>query len=79
MLVKHSSSLTSWLKMLSAYAEELREMPGRVVRSSRSLYGLNQASKSWHHYLVFHMKSLGMSSVPPMLVQCDCSRRGLSP
>ena len=34
------------------------EMFGKVVRSSRSLYGLKQASGSWHNHLIGRMKSL---------------------
>ena len=34
-------------------------LSGRVVRLNRSLYGLNQASRSWHNHLVVRLKSLG--------------------
>ena len=36
------------------------EMSGKIVRLSRSLYGLKQASMSWHNHLITHMKSLGL-------------------
>ena len=35
------------------------EMSGKVVRLNLNLYGLKQASRSWHNLLVSHMKSLG--------------------
>ena len=34
-------------------------MTGRVVRLTRSLHALKQASRSWHSYLVTRLKSLG--------------------
>ena len=34
-------------------------LSGRVVRLNRSLYGLKQASRSWHSHLVTRLKSLG--------------------
>ena len=34
-------------------------MSGQVVRLNRSLYGLKQASCSWHSYLLTRMKTLG--------------------
>ena len=35
------------------------EISGKIVRLNRILYGLTQASRSWHNYLVTLMKSLG--------------------
>ena len=35
------------------------KMSGRVVRLNRSLYGLRQASRTWHNHLIVRMKSLG--------------------
>ena len=32
---------------------------GNIIRLNRSLYGLKQASRSWHSPLITHMKSLG--------------------
>ena len=40
------------------------EMSGKVVRLNRSLYGLKQASRSWHNHLLSHMKSLGFEQSP---------------
>ena len=40
------------------------EMSGKVVRLNRSLYGLKQASRSWHNHLLTHMKSLGFEQRP---------------
>ena len=34
-------------------------LSGRVVRLNRILYGLKQASRSWHNHLVVRLKSLG--------------------
>ena len=34
-------------------------LSGKVVRLNRSLYGLKQASRSWHKHLVTRLKSLG--------------------
>ena len=37
------------------------EMSGKAVRVNRSLYGLKQASRSWHYHLLLRMKSLGFA------------------
>ena len=39
-------------------------MSGKIVRLNRSLYGLKQASRSWHNNLVTHMQSLGFEQSP---------------
>ena len=40
------------------------EMSSKLVRFKSNLYGLNQASRSWHNHLVTHMKSLGFEQSP---------------
>ena len=40
------------------------EMSGKIVRLSRSLYGLKPASRSWHNHLMMHMKILGFEQCP---------------
>ena len=40
------------------------EMSGKIVRLNGSLYGLKQASRSWHNHLVTHMNSLGFGQSP---------------
>ena len=34
-------------------------MSGKIVRLYRSLYGIKQASRSWHNHLITHMKRHG--------------------
>ena len=34
-------------------------LPGKVVKLARSVYGLKQASRTWHNHLVRGMRSLG--------------------
>ena len=33
-------------------------MSGKVIRFKHSLCGVKQASRSWHDYLLLHMKSI---------------------
>ena len=40
------------------------EMFGKIVRLTRSLHGLKQASRSWHNHLITHTKSLGIEQSP---------------
>ncbi|MEP3107990.1 MAG: reverse transcriptase domain-containing protein [Hyphomicrobiales bacterium] len=40
------------------------EMSGKVARLNRNLYGLKQASMSWHNHLLTHMNSLGFEQSP---------------
>lgn len=37
-------------------------LSGKIVRLRKSLYGLRQASRTWHHHLMRGMKSLGFES-----------------
>ena len=39
-------------------------MSGMIVTFNFSLYGLTQASRSWHNRVVTHMKSLGFEQSP---------------
>ena len=40
------------------------DMPGEVVKLNCSLYGLIQASKSWHNHLLTDIHSLGFEQSP---------------
>ena len=40
------------------------EMSGKIVRLNGSLYGLKQASRSWHNHLVTHMTRFGIEQRP---------------
>lgn len=39
-------------------------LSGKVVKLDKILYGLRQASRTWHHHLVRGMKSLGFEQSP---------------
>ena len=61
---RHSSSLIWILDGFMHLLQGCGEMSGKIVRLNRSLYGLRQASRSWHDHLMMHMKSLGFEQCP---------------
>ena len=64
MLSKRSSSRLLEEDVFMRLPPGCGEMSGKIVRLNLSLYGLKQASRSWHNHLLTHMKYLGFEQSP---------------
>ena len=56
---KHSFSQSLKENVFMRLPPGCGELFGKIVGLNRSIYGLKQASRSWHNHIITHMKSLG--------------------